>query len=760
MEGGEFKLLCSGCGANLEYSAGARALKCVYCAAVTEIARADDEEVDIAPNHVVTLTVSRAQLEDAVFQHLAEGNYTPDNLLEHATFTRVEQFFVSAFSFRGTYEAQWTASFGYDRTEHYTDYVRDSNGNSRPVSKTKTVTDWRPVNGTDTGDFSVLTYGGTRLNDSDLNLTARLVERCRMAGDVVDYSASFTSGFEVEAYALKPNEAYAGRGEALVNHVIEAGVMRHAQGDRQKDWHWKATTRKQSSRILIPVCHVVYEYQGKSYNVWTDGTSTQNLVADAAPQDDSRKRAVRIGFVPAGVAAIGCVIAISTATGAINSVPESPLMWIGLGGSLLYGTLRRRSILSYSLRLRKAILAQRKLDATNTSNVEESERLKMVEACKRPERSWLAGGVKDSLALPLASVIALSAVITPRLHEMVIDHRETQYASVEPQPAATQNEVASLSAPQVQNAPQAVPQVAAQVADATQTETEAQQQQQAEASEAAQATDAAASTPAEAQAQPATQQANANTEQAASPPGQVAQAPAQVNLAQPVLAVLSAAAQSDWTSVDANADRLAQGDVQNAVHRDRAVARAANIEGKAALQASNYAAAIDAFQRGVAADPADIELANNLGYAFEEAGQQQDAIDTISRVLSRVPRRTSAWANLASSLAESGHLPEAKAALSVAVHYTTNRDRTLAFLQEQAATGRTDAIRQVSMAVSQQALNIPVASPTAVVSMPVRPAAAMANPVVHQQPSQGDEAYVRSINQQLEQQLKDLGQSK
>jgi LSD1 subclass zinc finger protein len=753
MEAGDFKLLCSGCGASLEYSAGARALKCVYCSAVTEIPRADDEEVDVAPNHVVTLTVSRTQLEDAVFQHLAEGNYTPDNLLEHATFTKIEQFFVPAYAFTGSYEAQWTASFGYDRTEHYTDFVRDSKGNSRPVSKTRTVTDWRPVNGSDTGDFSVLTYGGARLSDSPLDLTTRLVERCRMGGELVDYSTSFTSGFEVEAYGIRPNDAYAGRGEALVEKVIEAGVMRHAQGDRQKDWHWKSKKHKQSSRVLIPVCHVVYEFQGQAYNVWTDGTSTQNLVADKAPEDHSRKREVRIGFVPLAAAVVGAVIAVSGASEGIGNLPASALMWFGLAGSLLYGVLRRRGILSYSLKLRKAILAQRKLDTTNASNLEESERLKMVQACKRPDRSWIAGTAKDAVILPLASVIALSAAITPLLLEKLHDHGEREYVSTQvpvDNVAATQGEAPSQpAAAEIQNTPQ----------EATPASDEPVAQQPVAASEPTQVTEASALAATDAQTQPAVQQAAANQEQVAAPAAQAAPAAVQVNLAQPVLAVLSAAAQNDWTSVDVNADKLGQVEVQSAVHRDRTAARAANIEGKAALQANNYAAAIDAFRRGVAADPADIELLNNLGYAFEEAGQQQDAIDTITNVLNRVPRRTAAWANLASSLAESGHLPEAKAALSVAVHYTGNRDRTLAFLQEQAATGRSDAIRQVSAAVSQQALNIPVARPTAV-NMPVVQNTPAAHPTVPQQSSKGDEAYVRSMNQQLEQQLKDLGQSK
>lgn len=749
MEATELKLLCSGCGANLEYSAGARALKCVYCAAVTEIPRDDEEEIDEAPNHVVTLAVSRSQLEDAVFQHLAEGKYTPDNLLEHATFTKVEQFFVPAYAFTGTYEAQWTASFGYDRTEHYTDYVRDSNGNTRPVAKTRTVTDWRPVNGTDTGDFSVLTYGGSQLTESSLNLPTRLVERCAMGGDVVAYSPSFTSGFEVEAYSVRPNDAYLGRGEELVNGAIDAGVKRHAQGDRQKDWHWKATTRKQTSRILIPVCHVIYEYDGQSFNVWLDGTSTANFVADAAPEDHSRRRAVRIGFIPGAVAVAGLVGSLVSASGNAGPMPEGSLMWAGVAGALLFGAARRHAILSYSMKLRKAILAQRKLDTTNTANVDDAARLALVEACKRPDRPWLAGAVKDAVSLPVASVIALAVVLTPRIHQAINDHREVQYASYSApadQPSTTSNETTGE--------PALAP--AQNVAPAQAPAQQSVQQAPNAATEPVQQADAGASA---AQPDQSGQQASATPEQPAPQAAQV-QTPSQpITVAAPVLAVLNAASQNDWAAVDLAADNLKDNGASSVAHGDRTGARTANLEGKAALQAQNYAAAVEAFRRGVAADPADVELLNNLGYALEESGQQQDAIDALSNVLARAPRRTAAWANLASSFAESGHLPEARAAMSVAVHYTGNRDRTLAFLQEQAATGRSDAIRQMSAAVSQQALTIPIAAATKAV--PQAPQVTqVSRPVARTQSSEGDEAYVRNMNKQLEQQLKDLGQSK
>jgi LSD1 subclass zinc finger protein len=680
MADGDSKLHCSGCGADLEYSAGDRALKCVYCGAVTEIPHSGDDAIDDHPQQVVALTVDRPKLEDAVFQHLAEGKYTPDDLLEYAAFTKFEQFFVPAYAFTGTYEAQWTASFGYDRTEHYTDFVSDGKGNSRPVTRTRTVTDWRPVNGTDTGKFSVLTYGGSRLAESPLGLPVRLVEGCRLSGDVAEYSPSFTSGFEIEAFSVAPNDAYSARGKDQVNAIVDAGVKQHAQGDRQRDWHWTGTTQKKTSRVLIPVCHVVYEYKGGTYNVWTDGTSTANLVADTTPVDDSRKRAVQLGFIPAGVAALGFAIGAISSPISIGDMPESALMWIGVGAALLYGAMRRHAVLSYSMKLRQAILAQRKLDTSNAANLDEATRQKMVEACKRPDRLWFGNTAKDSVILPVASLVVLAAVLVPRLHEAVADHYENQSVEASSNVAPESATLASVSPP------------AAQPAQPEQPAAPAAQPQQQDAATAA--SDAA---------QTAGEPANADGQAAAGNASRL-------TVAQPVLAVLQAAARNDWNAVDSNTGDMARNAPAATAHGDRASARAANADGMSALQAKNYPGAVDAFLRGVASDPSDIELANNLGYAYEESGQQQPAIDTLDAVLTRAPRRAAAWANMSSSFADAGQIDAAKIALAIAVHFSGDRDHTLAYLQQQSTNGRTDAIRQVSLAVSQLAANIPPVS--------------------------------------------------
>ncbi|MGH9829374.1 MAG: hypothetical protein ACREDR_39660, partial [Blastocatellia bacterium] len=302
MNSPESKLVCRGCGAALEYSSEKRALKCQYCGTVTEIPHSKEELAD-APQWIIPLTVDRPSLEKTILQHLASGKYTADDLLAEATFSHVEQFYVPAYRFTGSYEAQWTASFGYDRRETYTDYeTRYEGGRSYrvPVTKSRPVTDWRPVNGTETGQFSVMAYGGSRVPTE----VQSFVEQSRGLDGLTEFDSSYVGGYETELFTISEQDAFRKSASPQVEEIVGASVQRHAQGDRQRDWHWTYTTSQRVGTVFVPICHVTYVYQGKEYGVWTDGTDPTHLLGDALPEDQRRKNAVLLGFVPALVAAI------------------------------------------------------------------------------------------------------------------------------------------------------------------------------------------------------------------------------------------------------------------------------------------------------------------------------------------------------------------------------------------------------------------------------------------------------------------------
>jgi hypothetical protein len=304
-----FKLICVGCGSTLAYSATDQALKCPYCGSTTEIPRIG-EELPTAVQSIIPLAVDVTALVDAVYQHLASGDMTPDHLLEHASISKKERFYAPAFSFSGSYEAQWTASFGYDRQEQYTVYESQyENGRTVkvPVTKTKTVTDWRPVNGNDSGTFGVLAYAGKRQLKNALNVIGLIEVK---AAKLEPFDDSYTSGITIEPFESSESEVYDDRGTALINSVIDKSVQRHAQGDRQKDWHWTADIRKQAEAALVPLCHAIYEFEGKQYNVWLSGSNPSRIVADALPVDKGRKQTVNNGFIPFSGAIVAAGFAI------------------------------------------------------------------------------------------------------------------------------------------------------------------------------------------------------------------------------------------------------------------------------------------------------------------------------------------------------------------------------------------------------------------------------------------------------------------
>lgn len=331
---------------------------------------------------IIPFTVSKDELKKQVYEYIASGNYTPDDMLALSTFTKQEFFYVPAFIFKIEYTATWTATFGYDRTEHYTVYEtqslgRDSHGNSRgthqvPVTKTKTVTDWRPANGVDSGNFSVSTYAGNKLNETRLN-PEKLVDHAINFGSITDFRSSYMDGFETESFSVSKHSAYESL-ESEISSDIDQSVKKHGQGDHQRDWHWNAQTSYSTSKIYVPIYHAIFDYKGTKYNVWLDGIGTYNrctiygISADKLPEDTERKNLVDtirenlipsirktlvyLGFVPMVIGIVGLIISHSRGNYAsIGELVNDLYVIAGVGGC--YAAIRSFYLIDYSNYLTK-----------------------------------------------------------------------------------------------------------------------------------------------------------------------------------------------------------------------------------------------------------------------------------------------------------------------------------------------------------------------------------------------------------------------
>ncbi|MBO4790526.1 MAG: hypothetical protein J5492_05895 [Oxalobacter sp.] len=357
---------CTACGAKLQYSPGSQSLQCPYCGAKVDIATGEKTPSAGDSKYVVPLSVDRQQLQNAAYRYMFSQEDAPDDILDYATFTKTKLRYVPCYVYQGSYDAVWTASFGYDRTESYM-----VNGKVR----TRTVTDWRPANGRDFGDFAVMSYAGEPLPGQVVGM----LEASSGPENMKPYDPAYLINSDVSEFAATAEEIYQRDGESKVNAVIEQNIYKHAQGDRQRDWRWKSNVQKESIPVLVPIGQMTFEYKGKEYTVWCDGTDEGVFTGDELPVDTTRSKKLMLGHIPW----------VGTVVGAIAGYflfSETYTWWafvVPIVVMLLYWFLRRSSIRGYSRQLKQRSLTNFQI-SNNISNEDAETISKNLKAPEKP----------------------------------------------------------------------------------------------------------------------------------------------------------------------------------------------------------------------------------------------------------------------------------------------------------------------------------------------------------------------------------------
>ena len=401
---------CRNCGAQIEYSAESQSLVCPYCDTVNVIRKTEDA-LPVDPEFIIPLAMTPDVLEKNVYGYLAQGDYTPDDMLESVVFLRKESFYVPVYTFEINYDVNWTATFGYDQQEPYTAH-RDG----KAYTAYRTVTDWRPASGRDVGTFEVSAYAGVDLTAVALN-PVELVPFTVLQGERTGFDPAFMQGLRAEAFSVPEHLAYSTL-DAEVQRKITLNVQRHAQGNHQRDWNWNlASLTPSTSTLFVPVSYVVFDYEGKNYHYWSDGLGGESTRADPLPIDERRRKNVRKGFVPVIASFAGLLIAVfytMSSTDHPDAMVETVL--IGMLGplfALIYGLLRRFSILGYSRKLRKSILAQIHASSASVTTMDDRERKALAKSMRRPVRSLLARTELDRKVIPTVSAIGFLLALVP-----------------------------------------------------------------------------------------------------------------------------------------------------------------------------------------------------------------------------------------------------------------------------------------------------------------------------------------------------------
>ena len=286
---------CPNCGSALEYVPDIHALKCAFCDSVQDVVDPGEKRPDFngTPDAIIPFSLSSSDAEAKAREVLAgnEPALVRKGMMEHrpvppgVVCTKMERMFVPVNVDEVTYEARWSASFGYGERGEYVD--------------------WRPASGTHSGTASSAAYVGKVFLESlgkewprcraDRDMAEQIVEK----REALAFDPVFMQEIDAEPFPAGPEAEY---DESRISKEIGRQIRRHAaQGDCQRDWK-KEWFEIDSKRIhtYVPLCRVTFNYRGVEYTVLLDGVDGESYLSDRLPDEAAATDGTSEETEPAG----------------------------------------------------------------------------------------------------------------------------------------------------------------------------------------------------------------------------------------------------------------------------------------------------------------------------------------------------------------------------------------------------------------------------------------------------------------------------
>lgn len=266
-------LTCPSCGADTVLSAATVTANCPYCGShyVTELT-AEEKEESIRPESLVPFRVPKEKAA-AQFAEWAKGRRLSPRAFRRARHnTEMQGLYVPFFTYDASLTTHYSGQGGIRRTEVYTVRV-----NGKTQTRTRTVTDWYPISGTEQLSFDDIPCPATK--KLDLALFRRLGAYSMKVLSV--YNPAYLAGFLAERYSVGLGEGF-----DSVRHTMELRMEQHIKATRhydtyrfmQYDHHYKDVRFK---HFLLPLWLATYRYRDKVYQFMVNGETGK--VAGRAP---------------------------------------------------------------------------------------------------------------------------------------------------------------------------------------------------------------------------------------------------------------------------------------------------------------------------------------------------------------------------------------------------------------------------------------------------------------------------------------------
>jgi hypothetical protein len=241
------------------------------------------------PDYIVPFRVSEKQFEQAIYKWLAEGDYTPDDILENII-TGQNRIHVPMYYFKKNYQGSCSASVGYDEQEFYEEWNASS---KRYERKSKWVTKWQAFSKPIQGEVEVIGSGSRTTNG---NLISDICEHAKgVAWNNYDLKESKNEVAEnsLSNFDLSPSASWNETAEKDAKAIIYQKTLPTLPTIKVKGFIIEVMFNdKNHFSMLLPYWVFEYEYGDNKYFAYLDGLNL-NRIGGSRPEDNSRKSFVK-----------------------------------------------------------------------------------------------------------------------------------------------------------------------------------------------------------------------------------------------------------------------------------------------------------------------------------------------------------------------------------------------------------------------------------------------------------------------------------
>jgi len=253
---------CQSCQAITVFDAGRVGQRCDFCGS-SSLIPVDQIKAPIRPESLLPFKAAESAVRDKIRAWYSSLWFAPNRMKSAAHTDTVKGFYLPYWTFDAQVAADWTAQSGYHyyETESYTD--GDGKRQTRQVQRTRWEPSWGHVD----------QFFDDELVPASVGAQPALLRKIEPfpTHDVVPYDPGYLAGWVVEQYQIDlVNAANLARDDMQkkITQLCAQAVPGDTYSDLQVNANYDAQTFK---HILLPVWLLVYNYDGKAFQVVVNG---------------------------------------------------------------------------------------------------------------------------------------------------------------------------------------------------------------------------------------------------------------------------------------------------------------------------------------------------------------------------------------------------------------------------------------------------------------------------------------------------------